>query len=98
MEQRFFDSIRTIRGAWKRWKEGRIEGAYLDEAEHIFVPDPKVKLWEKAAIYARVSSSKQKYDLERQVERLVAYANTQGLSVVKMELGIVTTICRNTVS
>lgn len=74
----------TYRGAWRRWKQGRIEGAYLDETGHVFVPDPKIKLWGKAAIYARVSSSKQKDDLERQVERLVEYANAQGLSVVKI--------------
>ena len=35
------------------------------------------------AIYARVSSSDQKSDLDRQVARLVTFANEQGLSVSK---------------
>jgi len=35
------------------------------------------------ALYARVSSSDQKADLERQVVRLLEFANTNGLSVGK---------------
>lgn len=36
-----------------------------------------------AALYARVSSSDQRADLERQLGRLVVFANTNGLKVVK---------------
>lgn len=72
----------TYRGAWLRYKKGKIEGAYLDDSGHVVVPEPTVLNLPNAAIYARVSSNKQKDDLERQVERLVAYANAQGLQVV----------------
>lgn len=72
----------TYKGAWLRYKNGRIEGAYLDDSNHVVVPDPTVANLPKAAVYARVSSSKQKEDLDRQAARLVDYANAQGLEVV----------------
>lgn len=72
------------RSAWIRYKKGKIKGAYLDESGHVVVPDPVVENLSHCAIYARVSSSKQKEDMERQVERMVAYANAQGLTVVKI--------------
>lgn len=70
------------RAAWNRFGAGKIEGAYRDASGHIVVPDPKHALLNSAAVYARVSSHKQKADLDRQAERMVNYANAQGLSVV----------------
>lgn len=72
------------KAAWIRYKKGNIKGAFLDENGRVVVPDPVVENLSKAAIYARVSSHKQKEDLNRQVERLVTYANAQGLEVVSI--------------
>ncbi len=44
---------------------------------------PIVPAGEGVALYARVSSADQKSDLERQLGRLVTYANDQKLKVVK---------------
>ena len=38
----------------------------------------------KAAVYARVSTHKQKDDLDRQARRMTEFANAAGLSVVKI--------------
>lgn len=72
------------RAAWNRFKAGKIEGAYVDDSGHIVVPDPMVAVIGKAAVYARVSTHKQKDDLARQAERMVGFANAAGLSVVKV--------------
>lgn len=71
------------RAAWNRFKAGKIPGAYLDDTGHVVVPEPEtVRTY--AAVYARVSSPKQKDDLDRQAQRMVEYANAQGLSVVSV--------------
>lgn len=74
----------TYRGAWLRWRRGAIKGAYMDESGHVVVPDPMVEQVGKAAVYARVSTHKQKDDLDRQAERMVQFANAAGLSVVRV--------------
>lgn len=70
------------RAAWNRYKAGKIEGAYLDDSGHVVVPDPQHALIGKAAVYARVSTHKQRDDLDRQAQRMTAFANAAGLSVV----------------
>jgi putative resolvase len=70
------------RAAWNRFKAGKIEGAYVDDLGHIVVPDPQHAMVGKAAVYARVSTHKQKDDLDRQADRMVKFANAAGLSVV----------------
>lgn len=72
------------RAAWNRFRAGKIEGAYLDDSGHIVVPDPVVAQIGKAAVYARVSTHKQKDDLTRQADRMSAFANAAGLAVVKV--------------
>jgi putative resolvase len=74
----------TYRGAWLRYKRGVIAGAHLDETNHIVIPDPTVANLPNAAIYARVSTAKQKDSLEQQTARLITYANAQGLQVVRV--------------
>lgn len=74
----------TYRAAWQRFKDGRIAGAYKDDFGHVWVPDPKDTRRQKAAIYARVSSRPQRDDLDRQVDRMVAYATSRGYEVVKI--------------
>jgi predicted site-specific integrase-resolvase len=70
------------RAAWERFRTGRIPGAFLDELGHIVVPDPNSVRLVNAAIYARVSSVRQKQDLERQADSLITYANARGYKVV----------------
>jgi putative resolvase len=48
----------------------------------VVVPDPQHALVGKAAVYARVSTGKQRDDLDRQAQRLTQFANAAGLSVV----------------
>ncbi|MGC9154480.1 MAG: IS607 family transposase [Ferrimicrobium sp.] len=72
------------RTAWNRFKAGKLEGAYIDDSGHVVVPDPQHALVRKAAVYARVSTHKQKDDLERQAQRTTAFANAAGLSVVSV--------------
>lgn len=70
------------RAAWNRFKADKIEGAYLDESGHVVVPEPQHALIDKAAVYARVSTHKQRADLDRQAQRMTQFANAAGLSVV----------------
>lgn len=72
------------RSAWVRYKKGRIPGAYLDDSGHVVVPDPDNGRLKMAVVYARVSSAKQKEDLERQAGRMVLFANSAGLSVKRV--------------
>lgn len=72
------------RSAWVRWKKGVIPGAYLDDTGHVVVPDPKVEQIGVAAVYARVSTARQKPSLELQAARMVEFANNAGLSVKRV--------------
>lgn len=70
------------RAAWNRYKAGKIAGAYLDESGHVVVPGPGHERIGTAAVYARVSTHRQREDLDRQAQRMTAFANAAGLSVV----------------
>lgn len=77
----------TYRTAWSRYKEGLLS-TYVDETNHIYVLDnlefSKSETSKEIVIYARVSSNKQKDDLERQAERLQNYAVSNGYIVRKV--------------
>ena len=77
----------TYRTAWSRYKEGLLN-TYVDETNHIYVLDnlevSKSENSKEIVIYARVSSNKQKDDLERQAERLQNYAVSNGYIVKKV--------------
>lgn len=81
--KRFGVSYRT---AWNRYKAGRFPDALKDDDGHIYLPlnhfvrDDDVKV----AVYARVSSSDRKDNLEAQAERLVSYCNARGYKVSKV--------------
>ena len=81
--KRFGVSYRT---AWNRYKAGRFPDALKDADGHIYLPlnhfvrDDDVKV----AVYARVSSSDRKDNLETQAERLVSYCNARGYKVSKV--------------
>ena len=76
----------VYRTAWNRYKRGQFPDAIIDETGHIcipmshFVKDEDVKV----AVYARVSSSENKSNLETQAERLVSYCCARGYKVAKV--------------
>lgn len=71
----------TYTAAYRQFKKGLIPTAYQLPTGTIVVPDEKPKVKPKTAVYARVSSSAQRKDLDRQVERLVHYCNANGWGV-----------------
>ena len=70
----------AYRAAWNRFKLGKIEGAFQDEFGKILIPEKAVTN-PYVVCYARVSSSENWDNLDRQAERLVAYANAKGYKV-----------------
>jgi predicted site-specific integrase-resolvase len=75
--------------AWRMWKRGQIDGYQLPTGTVIINPPveqmgaapPQQQI---VAIYARVSSSENKTNLETQAERLISWCNAQGWSVGKV--------------
>lgn len=69
----------TYRTAWNRYKKGKIPGSYMDNTGHIQIKDPEKNIdFTQCAIYCRVSSHKQKQDLERQVGRVTNFSINNG--------------------
>jgi len=71
----------TYRAAWNMFNKGLIERSYKLPTGTIIVPEPEECVEQKVAIYARVSSSENKDNLDRQAERLVSYCNARGWRV-----------------
>ena len=71
--------------AWRMWKRGQLPGYQLPTGTVIIDP-PEVRSPDvrTVAVYARVSSSENKDNLERQTERLVSWCNAKGWSVGKV--------------
>jgi len=67
----------SYRGAYNRFRKGGIEGAYKSETGRVVIP---VKEHQniKTVVYARVSSNKQKNDLQRQADRMVEFCIKNG--------------------
>ena len=76
----------TYRTAWNRYKRGKFPDAIKDENGHVclpishFIKDEDVRV----AVYARVSSSENKSNLDSQAERLINYCNARGYKVSKI--------------
>ena len=75
-------------GALKLYHRGGIPGAYQNpQTKTIFIPiedtDENANNQIKSALYARVSTRKQKEHLESQLERLREYSLSQGYTVTK---------------
>jgi len=74
--------------AWKHYRKGLIPGAYQLATGTIIVPDDIFqkpgKTGVDAAVYARVSSSENKDNLETQAERMTQYAIARGYKVVQV--------------
>lgn len=71
--------------AYKWFHAGKIPNAYQMDTGTIIVPEEeKSRKKDFVCIYARVSSNKQKQDMERQIERIIQFANSQGVSIDKI--------------
>jgi predicted site-specific integrase-resolvase len=73
----------SYKTAWRWWKNGKlpVPGRQLPSGTILVDEEPTVKANCECVIYARVSSSDQKDDLDRQVERLQTFASARGLVV-----------------
>jgi predicted site-specific integrase-resolvase len=71
----------TYRTAWNWFKAGKIKGAFKTETGTIIVPEEKTRKQDYVIIYARVSSSENKNNLDTQAERLVEYATARGYQI-----------------
>lgn len=76
--------------AYRHFRDGKIPNAYKLPSGTIIVPDEvKTELNGKAAVYARVSSSQNKSNLETQAKRVSDFCAARGMVVdsVVMEIG-----------
>ena len=76
----------TYRTAWNRYKRGKFPDAIKDETGHVCLPISHFTKDEdlRVAVYARVSSSENKSNLDSQAERLISYCNARGYKVSKI--------------
>ena len=75
----------TYRRAWQLYKEGRLSNSRRLASGSILIDEDIVPIEEhRIAVYARVSSSENKDNLDRQAERLVTYCNAKGWKVEKV--------------
>ena len=80
------------RTAWNHFQRGEIAGAYQLPSGVVVVPDNALPdhvpicntLPDKVAIYARVSSSENRDNLDRQAERLQEYAMARGYRIASV--------------
>ena len=73
----------TIRTVWNWIYQDKVK-VERNETNHIFIVEDEDKLLDEAvAIYARVSSSENKDNLERQLERLRLYCAAKGYTIIK---------------
>ena len=75
-------SVRTL---WRRINDGTLE-VVRSETGRVFIEiDDDVKTYSlNVCVYARVSSSENKGNLEKQKERLISYCNAKGYKVSKV--------------
>lgn len=74
----------TYRTVWNWVKSGKLD-TETDATGHIWILDDSGKDGKKTyAVYARVSSSENKDNLETQVSRLISYCNAKGYKVKKI--------------
>jgi len=75
----------SYKTAWRLWSTGKLPVAAEQLATGTIIVKEPATAYEAtsslAVLYARVSSSDQKQDLDRQLSRLVEYATFQGLQV-----------------
>ena len=79
----------SYRTAWEWFRTGKIKNAYKTESGTVIVPDDVSPKSDYVIIYARVSSSENKKNLDTQAERLVGYTTAKGYQIkeVVKEIG-----------
>ena len=79
--KRYDVSTRTV---WNWMYQGKVKFEKEPDGKHIrIIEDEDKKLTDAVAIYARVSSSENKNNLERQKERLENYCAAKGYKILK---------------
>lgn len=74
----------TTRTVWNWIYNNKVQHERIDDYGHIRIVEEEDKnIKDAVAIYARVSSSENKSNLERQVERLENYCSARGYKVIK---------------
>jgi predicted site-specific integrase-resolvase len=74
-------SVRTL---WRRIKDGTLKVEYSDTGRVFINVEDEQPFILNVCIYARVSSSENKDNLERQKERLVSYCNAKGYKICRI--------------
>ncbi|MBN1426997.1 MAG: IS607 family transposase [Anaerolineae bacterium] len=74
----------TYKTAWKWYQAGRIRGYQMDTGTIIITEGDRPQQSQKVAIYARVSPSENRANLESQTERLIAYCMAKGWQVAEV--------------
>jgi len=69
------------RTAWNMFKAGKLENAYRLPSGAIIIKEESINTVIKTVVYARVSSSENKKNLDSQSERLVNFCNANGWKV-----------------
>jgi predicted site-specific integrase-resolvase len=79
----------TYKTAWRWFQAGKIKGYQMDTGTIIITEDDQPELPQKVALYARVSSSENRANLDMQAQRLMDYCAAKGwqLSKVVKEVG-----------
>ncbi len=71
------------RSAWNRFKAGKIPNARMFDG-HVVIEEVSPFSTNNVVIYARVSSSENKSNLEAQAERLKQYAIAKGYTIIQV--------------
>src|SRR6266705_3021044 len=74
----------SYRTAFRWWQAGQIKGYQAPSGTIIVMEMEPVPAVQKVAIYARVSSSEHRANLERQAERLTQYCTARGYQVAQV--------------
>lgn len=69
------------RAAWNRYKQGKIPSAFKDGFGKILLKENESDTSMKVVCYARVSSSQNKSNLDKQADRLISFSNAKGWKV-----------------
>jgi putative resolvase len=73
----------TYKTAWNHFKRGLIPNAKQDELGNVYIPINNFVDYSRTALYARVSSNEMKHNLDRQLDRLIEYANRNNYEIIK---------------
>lgn len=74
----------SYKTAWNYWKNGQLDAFQLSTGTIIVNETNSSSAIDKIAVYARVSSSENKDNLESQAERIIKYCNAKGYNISKV--------------